>query len=633
MYSSGFYFSAMINKSLFILLSGLIFVCCITVTAQPQTYSDIKFKLGQSYERSGDIESAVKLYKEAFSKDSSNIVIYDALKRLLLQLKQYPEAISLMEYRLRIYGKDIGTSAQLGSAYVLASEEKKGIDIWDKAIESAPKNENTYRIISSAATQNRLFDYAISVLKRGRSVLNNPNLFTADIARLYTAVLNYGAATREYLDMLRADPAQLGFVQMNIGTFTERADGLRVTTEAVEDAVHSQPDNIQYHQLLAWLYMEANEYERAYDVYKFLDTKKGAKGTELFSFSERAARDKSFTVAKQALEEIIKLYPNSGIIPHAKFRLAVVLEESVEPADTLHLFGAINPFSDILNLQDKYQPALDIYDQIASNYTGNEFAARSYLRIAHIKKNKLFFPQEALTVLRIILKDYSNFVPLTIEARIQMGDVFLFQGELDKAAEQYTTVLNMKAVTPSVKDSVLLQLAKIDYYNLKFKEALEKLSALSSNSSSDEANDALLLKLFISENQTQSEDGLKEYARAEFLRAQNKISESLTLFTLVADKFKSPGIQEQALMSIGDLQVRNRHFSESLTAYDTLVARFPESILLDRVLMKIGIVGEYGTKNKSIAIDAYQKLLLKLPNSIYANEARRRIRVLRRDGI
>lgn len=117
----------MAKKSLFILLSGFLFVCNITLVAQTQSYSDIKFKLGQSYERSGDIESAVKLYKEAFSKDSSNIVIYDALKRLLIQLKQYPEAISLMEYRLKIYGKDIGTTAQLGSAYILASEEKKGL--------------------------------------------------------------------------------------------------------------------------------------------------------------------------------------------------------------------------------------------------------------------------------------------------------------------------------------------------------------------------------------------------------------------------------------------------------------------------------------------------------------------------
>ncbi|MBA4313464.1 MAG: hypothetical protein C0417_12645 [Chlorobiaceae bacterium] len=623
----------MVKKSLFILFSGLIFVCSITFAAQTQSYSDIKFKLGQSYERSGDIEAAVKLYKEAFSKDSSNIVIYDALKRLLLQLKQNPEAISLMEYRLKIYGKDIGTTAQLGSAYILASEEKRGIDIWDKAIESAPNNENTYRIISSAATQNRMFDYAISVLKRGRSVLNNPNLFTADIARLYSAVLNYGAATREYLSMLHSDPAQMGFVQMNIGTFTERSDGLHATTEAVEDALRSKPDYIQYHQLLAWLYMEANQYERAYDVYKFLDSKKSARGAELFSFSERAARDKSFSVAKQSLEDIIKLYPNSGIIPQVKFRLAAILEESAEPVDTLHLFGAANPFSDSSNLQEKYRPALDIYNQIVANYTGNEITARSHLRIAHIKKNKLLSLQDALASLKIILKDYNNFVPITIEARMAMGDLFLIQNEPDKAAEQFTMVTNIKGVTPSVKDAALLQLAKIDYYNLKFQSAIEKLSTLSSNSFSDEANDALLLKLFISENQTQSEDGLKEYARADFLRAQNKISESLTLFKVVADKFPLSGIQEQSLMSIGDLQVRQHNFSEALTTYDTLTARFPESVLLDRVIMKTGMVGEYGVKNKTIAIDAYQKLLSKLPNSIYANEARRRIRALRGDGI
>ncbi|MBI5475376.1 MAG: tetratricopeptide repeat protein [Ignavibacteriales bacterium] len=600
---------------------------------QTRSTSEIKFKLGQSYEQSNDLEQAVKFYSEAFSKDSSNNVYFDALKRTFLKLKLYPEAVNLMEFWLSKHRNDIGTIAQLGSAYVASSNEKKGIEIWEKAIEDNLKNESTYRIISSAATQSRMFDFAIKIMKRGRTEIGKPGLFATDIARLYTAVLNYASATHEYLDLLKTDPNQLAYIQMSIGTYTERADGLLATTQAVEEAVNAYPDNIQYRQLLAWLYMEGSLFEKAYDVYKILDVKLNAKGVELFNFAERAAREKAFSVSLKALEELIIKYPNTNYTSLIKFRTASILEEIADTGRTFPIFENRNPFSDTTGNSIKFNKSLEIYGQIVSQYSGTELAAKSLFRIGKIKKNRLNSLFDSKTAFENVIDNYGKFPSIVVDASLDLSDLFVAQNELQKAADVVKQILSLQNLNPDVREAVLLRAARNDYYNFDFQSALDKLNSLTSNSKSDVANDAISMKLFISEAKALHEDGLKEFVRAELLLTQRKESESLILFKNISETINAPVLQEFSLMKMGDIHSFKKEYRQALDVYDSLISKFPESILNDQVLMKSGLIQEYGLKNVTLAIETYQQLLSKFPNSIYSNEARKKIRELRGDNI
>jgi TolA-binding protein len=74
-------------------------------------------------------------------------------------------------------------------------------------------------------------------------------------------------------------------------------------------------------------------------------------------------------------------------------------------------------------------------------------------------------------------------------------------------------------------------------------------------------------------------------------------------------------------------------YGDAVATYDTLMSRFPQSIVFDRTLMKLAQVYTFGLHDKIKAIETYQTLLEKFPNSIYASEARKRVRVLRGDTI
>jgi TolA-binding protein len=86
-------------------------------------------------------------------------------------------------------------------------------------------------------------------------------------------------------------------------------------------------------------------------------------------------------------------------------------------------------------------------------------------------------------------------------------------------------------------------------------------------------------------------------------------------------------------MSTGDLLTRLERYADALAVYNRLLKDFPESIVLDRTVMKIAEVYRLGLKDPANAIATYQKLLEQYPNSIYAGRARSRIRELRGDNI
>jgi tetratricopeptide (TPR) repeat protein len=593
----------------------------------------IRIKIAQSYERSGDYESAVKIYEEAFRNDSLNITLFDALKRGYLQLKKYDAAITLLKKWIGRKPQDIGLLAQLGSVYVLASDEVQANKIWEEAVGIEPNRETTYLLVGMAMVESRLFERAIELYKRGREECRNPNLFTTDIAYLYSIMLNYPEATKEYIHLVRQNPSQLMYVQSRIAGYTERAEGLSATLLVVTDAVNKEPLNVTLHQLLAWLYMEGKDFNRAYDTYKYIDSRLNAGGRELFVFAERAFREKSYSAATKAYNEIKAVYPNFKQMPQVKYGLAYTLEESRTETDTQTIFGAHNPFSAPRTLPDGFRDVIDAYKNVISAYPNTEVAARANLRIGIIMQEKITDPDGARGYFEAIKPLRGRASSVAWEAKLRLGDVYLTQGNMKSAESEFRSLYIDQAVTPALRDKAFFRLAQISYFSENFSDALGKLDTLGKNPQSDAANDALSLKLFIQGQTKENEKLLRRYAKADLLRQQNQISEALASFESLVKDNPSASILENVYINIGDILTIMHRYTEAIAAYDHILADYADGIYADRTLMKLGIIFEAGLNDKSKAEGAYRQLLEKYTNSVYANEARKRIRELRGDNI
>jgi tetratricopeptide (TPR) repeat protein len=613
----------------------LTFGCAgVILHAQTRT-SDVKFRLAQSYERGGDFETAAKLYEEAFAKDSTNGQIAEALRRVLLQLKRYPGVVALLEGELRKNPRDLGLLSQLGSVYVLMSELGKADEAWERAVALDPANAATYTIVGSAMIQSRLFEHAITLYRRGQKACGDPMLFVADIAYMYSITLNYAEATREYLLLIRQSPAQLGFVQSRIASYTGRADGLSAATTVVEDSIKRDPGNLPLHQLLAWLYMEGKQFDRAYGVYTFIDGAAKAMGRELYNFAERALREKAYSSAAKAYQEILSSYPKFDKMGIVKYGYARTLEETEAEADTLKIFGAANPLTPRPESESTplYSGAIAAYIRVITEHPGGEFSARALLRIAAIKQERYFDLDGARSALESLEKEYARFPAITVEGALRLGDVLVASGDLRASEARFRTLSESGTAAQGYREQALFRLAELDYFQERFQAALSKLSTLTVNASSDITNDALRLQIFIQENIQPTDAGIRRYAHGDLLIRQHKLSEALPVFESIVKDFPGTDIIDETLAQIGDLCTHLGRYTDAVGTYERLSSDFPESIVLDRTLMKLGQVYQFGLKDKPKAVATYQRLLEKYPNSIYAGEARRSIRVLRGDGI
>ncbi|MFI5251495.1 MAG: tetratricopeptide repeat protein [Bacteroidota bacterium] len=619
-----------------ILLPIFLFAGNFYCRAQGQD-TDIKYRLAQSYERSGDYEAATKFYETMYAADSTNYIVFDALRRMYLQLKRYDDAITLINRRLALQPDDITLLSQLGRVYNLNSNETKADELWERAIASSPKSEATYRVVCSAMLESRLFDKAIKMYLRGRTAIGNGDLFTSDLAYLYTMVLNYTEATREYLNLLKNDVMQMSYVQSRISYYTGRPDGLAAATKVVEERSKLEPDNILVLSLLGWLYMEGKNFDTSFDVFKQIDDKMKAAGLEMENFGERALKERAYATAARAFQYVITTYPKFNMMPQVKFGYARALEESGATRDTLNLFGDQNPFYENSKPANEAQPgftgAVAEYKKIVADYPGTEIAARSLLQIARMMYNRFDNLNEAHSALENIRTKYAGFIPVVMDAQLLSGDVYLTMGDLDKAKGAYGSVLEFRTVTRDLQDKASYNLAELLYFNGKFSEAILKFQDLTKNASADITNDAIEILLFLQENLKADSAALKEYSKADLQQHQRKYAEALAQYELVKKNYPTAGVVDEALMNMGDLLTIMKRYPEAVANYDTLIKNYPESIVLDKAIMKEARIYAAGLNDKAKAIAAYEALLQRFPNSIYISEARKQIRELRGDSL
>jgi tetratricopeptide (TPR) repeat protein len=622
-------------KNLF--LVSIFAVAASLLHAQQQEPTDLRFRLAQSYERSGEYQAAIKIYNELLKKDPTNPLITDALSHDYMELKMYDEAIAIVQRQLQTNPSDVNLHCQLASIYYLNSNEPKATGEWERAIALNPKQPSTYTQVARSISQNRLFDRAIDVYRRGRKACGDTNLFTQELAYLYSTISKYEDATREYVGLVKHDPLQTGYVQTQIGGYTNHPEGLAAATRVIEEASKSSSDDLHLMHMLAWIYMEGKHYDRAYDVYKTIDGKSNAAGHELQNFAQRALHENSFGVATAAFHEIMDRYPKFDRLADVMFGYAQAIEASDTERDTLRLFGHDHPFtgkgSDREDISVIYSNAIDAYDRVIKEFPATENAARSVLRIAILQQEKLDDLNNARRSLESLIQTYSMFPQVIIEGSLRLGDVYLLLDMTGKASAQYKTIAGRGLRTNPVQDEAAMKLAELEYFQTDFDTALAMLDGLTRNPNSDVANDAIGLQMFIQQNLQSDRPVLQIYARADLFRRQRKFLDALSLYQSIVQTYPKSGLVDEAAMSIGDVYTLLGRYTDAVASFTRVMTDYPESISLDQALMKIGQIYQEGIKDPVKAIAAYQKLLEQFPSSIYVSEARKRIRELRGDTI
>ena len=578
-----------------------------------------KLRLAQGFEESGEWERALPLYEYLNTVEPNNFLFLDGLQRCYTQIKEYDKAINVIRRWLILQSQDVNKMVTLGGLYYDAGAEASADSVWTYVIATDPKNMQLYRMVANEKLEHRLYDQCIQTYLQGRSISKNGAEFADELGNLYSALQQYTSATAEYLRLIKAAPDQLPLVQSRLSVFTAKPEGIHAASEMVKEELDKFQDNNSLHRLYAWLLLEERSYASALEQYRIIDRRANANGNEIFNFAQRLHQEHAYRTAAEAFKEIMDGHKNSPLLPYAQFGFARAEEEQVALSD-----------SETSEEGPSYTTSIQMYESIAAEYRNPDLATQALFRIGVIKFDKLFDLDGAFSAFSRI-KKLPSTTNIIQDAELKIGDIQAARNDLASAREEYDQVSKISLVM--YQDQAAFKLAELSYFEGKFDTALSILKRFNTNLGTDLANDALQLQYFIQENNNSAPQALKDFAKADLLLRQHKYSESLVRFQDIVKRYSTALLVDDAMMKIGELYVVLKRPQEAMRAFHFVVDSIQLSILKDRAQVQIAEIYQKVLNDKIQAIGAYERLLSQFPNSLYVEEARKRIRLLRGDKL
>ena len=608
---------------------SIVFFITALLSAQQISDENNQYMLAQSYIQAAQYQKALPIVERLYKSQPSNYEYFSSLNNIYTQLKDYDASIALIEDRMKISNTDINLYGMLGSTYYIKGNDKKAFEVWDNALKTLPQNEINYRVIANYAIERRTFDKAIEYLKKGQDISGNPIYFAYDLGNLYSLTMQYKNATEEYCFILSINPTQLSTVEGRILTYIDKTGALDQSLPVVEK--YSNSNNLNYKFLLARLYIENKSYDKAYEVYKDIEEVQQDQGAQLLNFAQFLYNDKIYKSSAKVYSDIIKNYPESPFVSNAKLGYAktleaVLAEESSENSQSWKPY-----YSLIYSNSPEVEKVISAYQEITKMYPHSEVANEADLRIGEIKLNKQGNIKDAVDYFNKIIED-SPMSKYASDAYEDLGKASLLQGDLNRAAGYFSKISLNGRYPAGKRNYANYQLAKINFYKGNFPQTKDDLKNILNNLNDNTANDALELSLLMNTSPDDSSN-LSTFASGEFLVEQKKFSEAAAKYKIVAADPKKFMLQNLAAFREGEMELALNAPDSAIAILKKISDENEKNIYADKALYLLGNIYQYGLNNKVKAVETYENLLAKFPNSLYLDEARSEIVKLRNNAI
>lgn len=600
-------------------LFSIIFCISIIITiTTAQTVEQRQFQLAQTYESSGKLEEASRLYFELLQKIPDNIDFLTSWYRVTKQLNKYTELLDYLETRINTKN-DFITNLLIGEAYWLKGRPNEANAAWKNA-QNLARNEDDYSKIATSMISVRQFQKAIDVYLDARTQFKQKNLFANDLIKLYSALGNYVEATNEILQDFRS-LRNLQVAQGRIYALLINDDATKYLIDRLEKEYNSNSSSI-FPNLYVWFNRTLGEYEKAFEVTIKIDKQQNANFTEIFKFANQSRNDGEFEISLKAFTYIIENAPKNHIlIPTALYGYANTLEQQ--------LLNNKNTDKNQLNT------IKEVYQKIVKDFPNSSQQFDGFYRLAQISLELDNDPQKAIEYLNQINDKY-GLTDLYFTAKFDLSRVYLFLEDFDKSKSINIDIINKipKNARENFKDqinSAYFNISKVHYYQGQIDSAKAYLDKIQITPTSLITNDYLSFYSFITNNENLNA-AIKSFAKGEFYELIKEYNKSIENYDKAINFGRGSELEELSIINVADIYALTNQHEKALQIYNDYIDKFPNSVYLDEVYMKIAKI--YQTQGKSeLAESTFTKILVNFPKSIYYEEARKQIREIRNSKI
>jgi tetratricopeptide (TPR) repeat protein len=558
----------------------------------------------------GRAEEALKLLEELRKIHGDDPPLVDLMKRAYMSTKSYDQVEKLIRNDLAKNPRSWRPYCELADLQLKTQKEQEARQDLKKALELAPNEKTAYLEVALVYLRNGLTSDAMDTYKLARLRLNDPRIFSLDLAGLYEALADYKQAVEEYFLYMGNDSTKFDQIEDRVNLLIQTESNLDGIQLALEERIKNNPQDKYSQKLYGDLLFTRGNPELAFETYKTVDLLFGGKGQFILSFAQQCQTKRYFDQAIKACQFLLSRSPSKDLVVKANLFIA-------------------NSYEGL----ERYGDAILTYQKIIDECQKNAFVfaselARSSYQIGEIQLLHLKKPDQAFLSFQKVISNYPESDRFA-DALVRRGDCLMIKGNLDSAAGLFDKALN-DPKAQAKEEEIKFKLTEINFYQGNFEEALEGYNRQVSDFPKGlYVNNSLERIVVISDNQSLDRYLLSVYAQALLEELQGEFDSALVKLEKIISA-KSANLSDKAQFEKGEIYREEKKFSSSLDAFQELIDKYPQSFYCAKAQKLMGDIYRYDLVDEPKAIQAYEKVLKDFPRSLFVDEVREKLKELKK---
>ncbi|WP_111684766.1 tetratricopeptide repeat protein [Winogradskyella tangerina] len=570
--------------------------------------------LADSYYKKGEFKKALVIYQNLNREKPYSLKYLYKLVDTHQQLEQFDEAENILIQRLAIR-ENPSLIVELGYNFQLKDSLERADILYKEALSYIDENPNYIYSVAKKFEDHSLLDQAIEVYNKGKILTPDKN-YSIQLARIYGDQGNIEKMFENYIEYVAYRPNYLNNIKRAVSDFISENNSNEnniYLRRLLLKKIQQQPSPYWY-ELLSWLYVQEKAYNKSFIQEKALYKRNPESLDRIIELAITALNDNDDETSKTIFNYILETTQDAStaLVAHQ-----YILEIDSNNADTEkelnRIDEAYNALFDQFGKSDLTLSLQIAYGEFLAFYRQDTEGATSFLRQS-MKLNISEF-QEA-------------------RVKLLLADILVLQERFNEALIFYSQIqLSLKNST--ISQEARFKVAKTSYYKGDFDWAESQLKILKSSTSQLIANDALDLKLLISDNKYEdsTQTALKHYAKADLFAFQNKTDDAISLLDKILVEHKGESIIDQTLFKQAKLFEKKKQYDKAEANYQKIITDWKEDILADDAHYHLAELYNTHLAKPEEAKQLYEKIIFDFEDSIYFIEARKKFRMLRGDSI
>lgn len=471
----------------------------------------------------GNVDEAIENYKQCLLIKQDDDAVYYALAQLYESKKQNDLAIQMAQSATKVDPDNLWYVEKLASLYYQNNQFEQATPHFKQLVENNPKNLRWLYAYGDCLLRQGKVEEAIGVLNKAEDVVGkNPSL-SLEKYRLLMSVHKEEDALLELTSIIAEFPDETQIIATIVDHYFKQGnyqEGVKFLKKLSEQ----DPENGRYHLVLGQVYLQEENFNDAFTelraAFSNADVPIDEKMNVMVTFQE-SPLETSEDVKKLAniLVEThptdAKSYSIRGDFYMAQqndlealkdYKKAILYEKNLYP-----LWNQVL----ILEMQQELWDSLFVDSKNCLNY----FTTTPIVYLLNgMSAIKLKQYDDAIDVLQLGMAVVVNDVRMKSEFLGQMGDAYLFGGQLEKGREKYEEAIAINPQSNLLKNNYAYSLAGVQH---QLDNALKLINQAIDNSP-NQAN-YYDTRAFVYFKQGKYQEAIKDYLKAISLNKQKAL--------------------------------------------------------------------------------------------------------------